>query len=238
MEFCSVNKWGINRQLLDYFAPGCCLLCDSLVSDGSLLCQDCADDGPDQLPWCHRCGRLLARRGTMCLCIDSPRILDRVLAVRSYHYPVNTLVQEMKFHGHLGLCREFGIAIAKLAHSTCSTLPDCLIPVPMHRSRLRERGYNQALEIAHVVSDKLSLSLETNLISRLLPTVPQFDLNPAARARNVRGAFLIHKKINSEHAAIIDDVFTTGATALELATLLKSSGIRRVELWSYAIVLR
>lgn len=233
-----MNKWRINSLLLDYFAPGCCLLCNSLVSDGGLLCQDCTSDGPDPHPLCQRCGCLLPERGTICLCNDRPRILDRILTVRSYQYPVNTLVQEMKYHGLIGLCREFGFAIAKHARSTCSTLPDCLIPMPMHRTRMRERGYNQALEIAHGVSEKLGLTLETNLISRFRSTVPQIDLNPEARARNVRGAFVFRKKINFEHVAIIDDVFTTGATAFELAKLLRTSGVRRVELWSYAIALR
>lgn len=238
MEFDSVNKWVINRLSFDYFAPGICLLCDSHISGGSLLCHACTDDGPNPLPVCRRCGGLLPERGNICVCIKNPRNLDRIIAVRSYHYPVNTLVHEMKYHGRLGLCREFGLAIAKLVHTTGDPLPDCLIPVPMHRSRLRERGFNQALEIAHVVSDRLSLPMETNLITRFRPTIPQIDLNPAARARNVLGAFVVRKRINYEHVAIIDDVFTTGATAFELAKLLKLSGVGKVELWSYAIALR
>jgi len=238
MEFGSVNRWGIYKRLMDYLTPGCCLLCDALVSEGSQLCPGCAVDGPAPHSVCQHCGGLLRARGTICSCVGKPRTLDRILAVRAYHYPVNSLVQEMKYHGQLGLCREFGFSIAGLAHSTCSTLPDCLIPVPMHRSRLRERGYNQALEIAHAVSARLDLLLETNLLSRVRSTVPQIDLDPESRARNVRGAFVLHNAGTYEHVAIVDDVFTTGATAFELAKLLKSSGIRKVELWSYAIALK
>ncbi len=240
MEFGLVNNWGFYRQFSEYIAPGICLLCESLIShaQGSLLCQDCKEDGPNPLPMCQRCGCLLPASGTFCVCLEGSHSLDRIIAVRHYHYPVNRLVQEMKYHGRLGLCREFGLAISKLVHSTNSTLPNCLIPVPMHRSRLRERGYNQALEIANVVSERLGMPLETNLITRSRPTVPQIDLNPEARTRNVRGAFVVHKQINYDHVAIIDDVFTTGATAFELAKLLRSSGVRKVELWSYAIASR
>lgn len=114
-------------------------------------------------------------------------------------------------------------------------LPDCLVPVPMHRKRLRERGYNQALEIARVIANSLDLYLEADLVLRKRPTATQIGLNPTERFRNVKGAFSLSREMSYDSIAIIDDVFTTGATALELANILKIATARRVELWSYSI---
>ena len=125
--------------------------------------------------------------------------------------------------------------MAEKVQRSGNKLPDCLVPVPMHRKRLQERGYNQALEIARVIANNLDLPLEADLVLRKRHTATQIELNPVERLRNVKGAFCLSREINYDFIAIIDDVFTTGATALELARILKIATASRVELWSYSI---
>lgn len=109
-------------------------------------------------------------------------------------------------------------------------LPDALLPVPIHPRRLRERGYNQALELARPVARTLGLPLLPHALRRLRATSPQMTLPEAARAANVRGAFAVHGPLPA-HVVLVDDVLTTGATTGELARTLKAAGCARVEVW-------
>ena len=230
-----VSNWRLINQFFNFFTPGYCLLCESLVSDGYQLCRDCNADCPVPDAPCPNCGMQLRDYGDLCTCTHSPLPIDRLITVQTYQYPVNTLIHAMKYRQQLNLCREAGLRLAEKVQRSGNKLPDCLVPVPMHRKRLQERGYNQALEIARVIANNLDLPLEADLVLRKRHTATQIELNPVERLRNVKGAFCLSREINYDFIAIIDDVFTTGATALELARILKIANASRVELWSYSI---
>ena len=109
-----------------------------------------------------------------------------------------------------------------------------LLPVPLHASRLRSRGYNQALEIARVVGRELVLPIDHASCARIAPTPPQAGLDERARHRNIRGAFLVQGPVSWDHVAILDDVVTTGSTVAELSRELRKAGVRRIQVWAVA----
>jgi ComF family protein len=113
-------------------------------------------------------------------------------------------------------------------------LPEAIIPVPMHHSRVRFRGFNQALEIARPISRELSIPILSNVICKSRKTVPQTQLGEKARKRNLYNSFTINDPINARHVAILDDVITTSATMNELARTLKQHGVHTVSAWSCA----
>ena len=112
------------------------------------------------------------------------------------------------------------------------------MPVPLHASRLRERGYNQALELAKPLARALRIPLAEGVLSRTKPTAAQTILDAKTRRKNLRGAFVVNEslraKIEATHIALIDDVMTTGATLRECTRVLKRAGVARVDVWALA----
>ena len=115
-------------------------------------------------------------------------------------------------------------------------LPDVLVPVPLHARRLRQRGYNQALELARPVAKHLDIELDVNSCLRHKATAEQMGLPAKKRASNLKGAFAVVKSFEDKHVAIIDDVMTTGSTVHELTQQLINSGARQVDVWVCARV--
>ncbi len=113
-------------------------------------------------------------------------------------------------------------------------LPDFIVPMPLHPARLRERGFNQALEIARGVSKKLSVGLLPSICRRIKDTPSQTGLPWKEREKNIRNAFTCEGDLRGSHVAMLDDVMTTGATLNELAKALRKSGAARVSGWVVA----
>ena len=112
--------------------------------------------------------------------------------------------------------------------------PDVILPVPLHPRRLRERGYNQALELARPISAALGVRTDTVTCMRAAYTSAQVGLDDRERRRNVRGAFKVVRSPVASHMAILDDVVTTGSTVTELARVLRRAGVQRVDVWAVA----
>lgn len=216
--------------------PQDCLLCGA-ASGGSPLCGPCGNELPALPPACPHCATP-SPLGEICgSCLRHPPPFDRTVAVWRYAYPVDRLVQALKFHGRLALAPFFAGAIAAAVARTAPI--DMLIPMPLHPTRLAERGFNQAAEIArHLIRMPASQFPRTTLAlqaaSRIRRTLPQADLHLAERLRNVRGAFACGTGLEGARVAVIDDVMTTGATLGELATVLKRAGAARVDNWVVA----
>jgi ComF family protein len=110
-----------------------------------------------------------------------------------------------------------------------------ILPVPLHRARLRQRGFNQALELARPLGRSLGVPVRHGLLLRARATAAQSELDAAARRRNVRGAFAVHAGAAlPSHVAVLDDVMTTGATLAECVRALKRAGAQRVDVWALA----
>jgi len=106
--------------------------------------------------------------------------------------------------------------------------------VPLHPRRLRQRGYNQALELARIVGRLLQVPVDDRCCTRLIATQPQAELDQKARRRNLRGAFSATLALQAQHLAILDDVVTTGSTVSEVARVLRRAGCQRVDVWTIA----
>jgi ComF family protein len=143
------------------------------------------------------------------------------------------LIHGFKFHKKLGLARLLGGLMAESLRDRIDVMPEALIPVPLHRLRLCERGFNQAMELARPVSRRLECSLAHDGCRRVRATEMQSLLSADARRRNVQGVFEITRRFPG-HVAIIDDVMTTGSTVAELAQALRHAGAERVDVWVLA----
>ncbi len=118
--------------------------------------------------------------------------------------------------------------------STLKTKPDALIAVPLHSSRLKERGFNQSDEIALYLKKQLDIPLLNQHLKRVIDTVSQASLKAPERRKNLNNAFQYQHTDGTDFIAIIDDVVTTGSTANEIAKTLKKTGVKRVEIWTFA----
>lgn len=209
-----------------------CLLCRSTSGvDG--LCNDCRIGLP-RIPAarCPVCA-IPTPTGDACgRCLERPPHFDRVAAALLYQYPASLLVQDLKYRGNLSAARA-------LAGVLCDALddepyPDLVLPMPLARGRIADRGFNQAMEIARHVAAEFGLRVVSDACRRTREGTPQAALPWKERARNVRKAFACDADFSGKRIAIIDDVLTTGATLDELARTLKRCGALEVVGWIVA----
>lgn len=224
-----VNKWpwAVHR----WVSPPTCLLCGAPGTGDRDLCAACADE----LPWhgaaCRRCAASLSA-GEICgACLNQVPHFDRTFATFSYKEPLAGLLHRLKYRGRLEGARLLGELMAHDLEQRVECVPQRIIPVPLHLGRLRERGYNQALELARPLARRLRVPLDFRLCRREKVTAAQTDLSPAERARNVRGAFVADCPYPVRHVAIVDDVMTTGSTVGEFARTLRVSGVEQIDVW-------
>ncbi len=222
------------QWLAQCLLPARCLLCGEPGSGGVDLCAACRGE----LPWarsaCLGCALPLPDGGqTCCGCLAGAPPSARTCATLLYHPPVDRLLLRFKFHGDLAA----GAVLAALMAEAMAGAepPQALVPVPLHRSRLRQRGYDQALELARPLAAALGLPLQPRLLRRIRATAPQSELGAAARQGNVRGAFAA-AATPLRHVALVDDVMTTGATVHAAARALQCAGVARVDVWVCARV--
>lgn len=140
------------------------------------------------------------------------------------------LLTGLKFRADYKNARLLGLLLAEHLQKTAEK-PDCILPVPLHKARYRQRGFNQAIEIARTVSKELHIPLDLNTCLRHRDTPHQTELSAKQRRKNLKNAFSIIKPIQARHIAILDDVMTTGTTVHELAAVLKKAGVSRVDVW-------
>jgi ComF family protein len=144
------------------------------------------------------------------------------------------LIGGAKFRSRLNLARLLGQCLALSLSERDAEMPGLIVPVPLHSKRLRERGYNQALEVARSLGRELSIPIAAGCCARVLATAPQAGLEQKERRRNIRGAFDVLRPPPADRVAIVDDVVTTGSTVSELARVLLKAGVKRVDVWAVA----
>lgn len=226
--------------------PRQCLACGEPGLDGLDLCGDCAAQLPWNRPACPGCALPLPHPGLCGACLRRrrrgrrPPPVDAVHAACRYADPVDRLLPRFKFHRDLAagalLAQLMADAFAGLSPPTATgpgaRPPATLVPVPLHRDRLRRRGYDQALELARPLARTLALPLRADLLVRMRATGPQSELGAGARWRNVDGAFAVRVAAPvPAHVVLVDDVMTTGATLAAAALALRRAGVARVEAW-------
>ena len=183
-----------------------CILCKGKGQKIIPLCQPCQNE----LPW-HRSSTIAFK----------------------YQAPIDHWITALKFHQHLEYATLLGRLFAEKIKKQ-SKLPELIIPIPLHTRRLCRRGFNQALEIAKLLSRALNLPLDKNVLKRVKHTKPQSELTEKQREQNLIDAFRCIKPINTNHIALLDDVITTGSTINAAYQTLKRHGIATIEVWSCA----
>jgi len=224
----SVYLWTKNAQF--------CLLCDDKTDAPFPLCHACELD----LPWlgtqCQCCALPLPVDGVCPQCQQKPPAFERVIAPWRYDFPVDSLISRFKHQANWPFGRLLGERLAEhLRQQFAGGLakPDVLLPVPLGRARLRERGFNQAELLARWLADALQIKSLPQALQRRRDTPSQQGLDAATRKRNLRGAFAFATGFEPRnlHIALVDDVLTTGATAEALAQLLQQNGAKRVDVY-------
>ena len=210
-----------------------CLLCDAPGGAIANLCDACVRELPTLPGPCVICGASAIPGTGLCpACTTRRPPVDRTVCALAYASPGDYLVGRLKFH--LDLCVVPALAGLLLRAVGPGTGTDWLAPVPITASRLRKRGFNQALELARAVSKDTGIRITRVVHRRRGADTPQSSLpDTAARRANVARAFLARARI-SGRVAIVDDVVTTGATVNALARCLKRAGASRVEVWAVA----
>lgn len=202
------------------------------------LCAAClAGIAPLRPPLCARCGRPRPASGDD-LCAPCRagelRALDWARAAYPFAGPVRAAIHRFKYKGERARAGHLGALLVPLLAPTPAPTDTRLIPVPLSADRRRERGYNQAEELARVLAATSGLALDVAL-TRTRATRPQVGLDRAARRRNVDGAFTwAGAPLAGAAVILIDDVLTTGATAAACAEALKGAGAGRVGLLTVA----
>jgi ComF family protein len=205
------------------------MLCAGRGAEGG-LCAGCRAD----LPWlrtaCPRCSLPLAIEAVCGNCLREPPPQDLAACVFDYRPPLDFMIRRLKFRRDLAWARVLGGLMAEEIFRRCTERVDAIVPVPLHRSRLAERGYNQACELARPLARRLGVPLVWDLCLRSRATAEQTALDAAARRANVRAAFSVCRP-PPETVAIVDDVLTTGSTVAALTLALRRAGARRVLVW-------
>jgi ComF family protein len=200
------------------------------------LCHGCERD----LPWithaCPRCATpLTTTTELLCgACLRRPPHMHSACAAFRYAYPVDRLVQRLKYQGEAPCGRVLGALLARVVAARERPPPQALVPMPLSERRYCARGFNQSHELALELAKALRAPIRADLAVRERDTQEQAGLGGSERRRNVRGAFALAKPLGLRHVAIIDDVMTTGSTASELAKVLRRGGATNVELWTVA----
>jgi ComF family protein len=225
----------VNNAASTFFTGNRCFLCSSNSKGHETICQACLRDLPHNTDACPACAKPGAASRLCADCLNQTRtFVDNTWTLFRYQYPVNRLIQHMKFNQGIDIANHLGRMLGKLFLNHRTALPDCIIPVPLHYRRLIARGYNQSLEIARPLSRQLGIKLDTSSCKRFRATTPQSNLLAKKRRQNVRNAFSASKTMDYKHILLVDDVITTGSTVNELARTLGLAGVHQIDVLAVA----
>ena len=213
----------LTQTVTRVLAPPVCALCGG---PGQWL------DEPWGLDLCCHCEQACRRWQS------EPLPFDAVFCLFRYEYPVDQMITGLKFHGDLAFARVLGTLFARAWNAENREAPECIVPLPLHRSRYQERGFCQTTELARYIARRLRdergrrLRVRSNLLWRTRATRAQSGLSAAERTANLQGAFEVPAgRRPPSHVALLDDVLTTGHTAMAAAAALHAAGCRTVQLW-------
>lgn len=226
--------------LVDFALPPRCAGCGEIVDDIDGFCPPCWN----ALDWighggCECCGLPLEASGDLCgRCQAQPLPLDRMRAAVAYGPMSRTIALKLKYGRKVALARTMARYMAPLRDDARKEA--ILVPIPLHRRRLWWRGFNQAALVARHLARRWAVPVDTALIRRTRATPPLKGMNERQRRDAVRGAFTVEpgRRLDGATIILIDDVLTTGSTAIACAIALRKAGAERIELISWARVVR
>ena len=220
------------KEILRFFYPQeSCLLCQALKSENG-LCSSCQLSlPPHSSTTCTYCALPITSPGLCGRCLTHQFAFDKVYSAHPYLFPLPQLIQAFKYHKKFHLAKPLaGLMLQHLPPKT-----DILIPIPLHKQRLKERGFNQAQLLAKYLASHTHTPLLLDAVIRVRDTPKQSLLDEKARQQNLKGAFQVRpNKIAGLNITLVDDVLTSGTTLHTLASALKKAGANRVDAWVLA----
>ncbi|MBL4582079.1 MAG: ComF family protein [Gammaproteobacteria bacterium] len=224
--------------------PRTCIVCGLTADADYSICNDCGRELPKFGDCCRCCGIELngglAKESCCASCQLSPPNFNSCIAVFPYVSPIDKLVADFKFSARfdVGYSLSRVLASAFNAHYTGMAKPELLLPVPLYKSRLDSRGFNQASEICNVLTEYCGVSTSHSALRKIRNTEPQTSMaSAAARKANLRRAFTVSKRDRLSgvtHIALIDDVVTTMATTQAISKMLREQQDCRIDVWCLA----
>ncbi len=226
--------------LIELLFPRRCPVCDRPVDKmGRYACKKCRRGLKYvENSYCMKCGKSLKEADDECCvdCQNASHLFDRGRALYEYE-TVKMAVYRFKYQGRREYAAFFGMELAdKLGEEIRSWRADAIIPIPLHKDREKQRGYNQSALIAQELGKRLNIPVEGKILERIRKTLPQKNLKGKERQNNLKNAFKIRQndvKLNT--VIVVDDIYTTGATMDEIAGCLKRAGVRYVYCISLAV---
>jgi ComF family protein len=223
--------------MLSFFCKHICVFCDALSYRKIDLCFACEHNLPILENHCTRCLEPLSEGQDICgSCLDSSSLAIKTTALFYYQSPIDQLITKLKFGNNLIGAKIMGelLAVRLVEQYKNIAKPEIIIPVPLHFTRLRKRGYNQALELSRPIAKELQIPIDKFRVKRIKNTKPQTSLNAKERKHNIRHAFFVPPDFHNQYVAVIDDVITTGNTVFELCKSLFSVGVKKIDIWCSA----
>jgi len=229
----------LTHQLTELYRkvfPIPCLLC-GLAAERYGLCQPCIAELPVLGHACKRCA-LPVQNAQICgHCLRSPPYQNLSFSLYRYESTVRRCITAFKYNNQLHFSHLFAQQMA-IFLSARPALPHCLVPIPLHPRRIRQRGFNQSAEVAKYLASALNIAYRPELLQRVRLTQSQSELPFQQRKKNMRNAFACKQQSLPSHIAIIDDVMTSGYTAGEAAKIFKRQGVEIIEVWTIARAIR
>lgn len=232
------------RSTFDLLFPPTCLACEkSLASSAApLLCTGCLEKlSLPKEPFCTCCGKPFPKAAGgnhLCgTCLSKPFHFSQARTLFYYNKPFSDLIHSFKYQGSMAGLSTFAWLYQQQLENSYDEM-DLILPVPLHKTRLKERGFNQALILARTLLPDKRHKIMPHLLNRPLWTEPQTNFNGAARRKNLKQAFQIQdpEPVRGKNILIIDDVFTTGTTVNECAKLLKRAKAKDIQVLTLARV--
>ena len=229
----------LTKKILNLLMPHTCVVCNFR----SLCSRDLCDICYAELPWltdrCYQCGLplQLGLESIRCsACSENRPPYSRFCGLFEYQPPITSWITKLKFGHKLNYGALLGqLLLEQLPQWYCNnSLPEVVIPMPLHYKRLWQRGFNQIHEILRPLQQSRKINIEFNLCQRIKDTKPQLKGGRGYRNQNLRGAFALGKPIKYHHIAIIDDVMTTGSTMRAISELFFKANVSEIDLWCIA----
>lgn len=229
-----------------------CSLCDAQGLPELDLCHACHNGLPHNHFSCYQCAAPYDSAQNNALicgrCLNRPTGIDHAIVPFLYRPPIDHMIKRLKFSEQIEFSRLLGELLADAIYHAyfaqgeinnpirAERFPDLILPVPTHPDRLLQRGFNQAEQIANTVAARFRTTCITSAIVRSTSSLPQSTLSAKQREANIRRSFEVKnsKMITKMHVAVVDDVYTTGATARAITRKLKSAGAEKVSIWAVA----
>lgn len=213
-----------------------CMYCSQPADTPGAICSKCYPQLPANRFCCRQCALPLESKTSLLCghCQKTPPLFQSAFIPFRYEPPIDQWIWKFKFRNDLVSGKLLAdLFLTKLLESN-TAMPEILVPVPLHASRLRQRGFNQSLWLARYIGAQLGISVDSRSVRRNLKTPPQHELNMQKRTTMLRRAFRLKGNVEYRHAAIVDDVLTTGSTVNEISKLLHNNGCQTIDCWAIA----